>query len=432
MNRIPILLGYAHNPRALAFLANFGLGKGIAFLGPIGMGALLDPAIYGALEFGLAVSLFAAMILTGGIPYSTMQLILMRQGRSLNDLLALVTLMACGTGLFLVSVFSIAGAPARWLAAASLVGIASAQLSGVAFARAYGLRNLNVWIDHAPTIAAAVLTVLLMTISSTRNTSIMVAWFSALTLIVIAAATIIFTRSRQKDIAFRLREAAGVGLPMVGASLVSGWVISSGRVYLGVSNDASDIYAYAFTFRVASVLMLLHAVVGTAFAARLYKMPTRLFDRVGAAMISVLAGASVLFIFATPSYHLALWTSPEKAALLAQRPFAVLAVAQVFFWGAGAIIEMRVSRARLAFSSLSAMLALSLGVAACLSTAWITGWLSFSVVMIFLAIQQMGAVFIQHALLVRRGIPHRRMGIATLAGGAFVIAAAALAIARVS
>ena len=419
------LLQLARDGRAIAFLANFGLGKGIAFAGPIVLGAVLNPALYASLEFGLAVSLFAAMILTAGVPQSAMQLVLMRQGQVVNDLLSVAALAACCVALAALAGLSVIGAPQHWLIAASLVGIASAQQSGVAFARAHGWRNLNVWIDHAPTVATVVLALLLLALGYANSAVALVICLGALSAIIAVSAATLFRRTRSPDVWRRWSEAARIGLPMLGASLAGVWIISSGRIYLGLFRDADDLYAYAFTFRVASVLVLVHALVVTAFAARLYKMPTRQFDRIGSALIALLAVAAFAFIVAAPAYHAALWNSPAKAALLAQRPYAMLAAVQVFLWVSSAIIEMRVSRARVAGEALLATLGVSLAGAASVLALWHWGRLSLPAIMIVLLVQQATALGVQHFALARRGVPHRRMFLTSAAGCMTALAAVA-------
>ena len=424
------LLRLARDGRAIAFLANFGLGKGIAFAGPIVLGAVLSPALYGALEFGLAVSLFAAMVLTAGVPQSAMQLVLMRQGQMVTDLLALVAVAACCIALAVLAGLSLSKAPDQWLLAASLAGIGAAQQSGVAFARAHGWRNLNVWIDHAPTVATVVLAMLLLATGYANNAIALVICFGALSAIIALSAATFFHHTRSPQVLPRWKEAVRVGLPMLGASLAGVWIISSGRIYLGLFRDASDLYAYAFTFRVASVLVLVHALVVTAFAARLYKMPTRQFDRIGSALIALLAFATLVFIVAAPAYYAALWNSPDKATLLAQRPYAILAAVQVFLWVSSAIIEMRVARARLAGQALVATLGISITSAIIVLAQWQRGALSFPVIMIVLVVQQAAALGVQHFVLARRGVPHQRMLLTSACGSMAALVVATVMIAN--
>ena len=235
---------------------------------------------------------------------------------------------------------------------------------GVAYARAHGRRNFNVWIDHAPTIAAVVVAAGLAAIGKGGDLRALLFAVSGLGAVAMTIAGAISRRDLAPEFVRRMREAAVIGLPMVGASLVGAWMVSSGRIYMGLFLSREDVYAYAFTFRVASLLVLLHAVVVTAFAAQLNKMPTRRFDPIGASLVGVLAIGALLLILVAPERLAIGWLSPAKAALLTARPALALVAAQVYFWVASAMVEMRVSRARGAGASMQLNIIVSLCVGA--------------------------------------------------------------------
>jgi O-antigen/teichoic acid export membrane protein len=420
------VLTLARDRAFLFFLLNFAVGKGLAFFGPIALGVLLSPTVYGGLEFALADAQLAAMITTFGVPAATMQLVLMRQGRTTVDLLGGVaaavgfgTLLAAG-GLWAF------GAELRWSLVAAFVALCAAQQCGVAFARAHGRRNLNVWIDHAPTIATVVIAAGLAGVGKAGDLSYFVGATTALGCVAAGTAAMIVRRDLAPDFIPRLRDASAIGLPMVGAALVGTWMVSSGRIYVGLLLSEEDVYAYAFTFRVASLLVLLHAVVMTAFAAPLYKMPTRRFDPIGAVLISALAIGALALILIAPERLAIGRFSPAKAALLSARPALALVAAQVFFWVASATVEMRVSRARSASIVLRWNLAMALSCAAALLLWRHFGQIGFCGLAAMLLAQQAAGCAIQYAALFAARVPPSKTIVATLLGGAGVAGAALL------
>jgi O-antigen/teichoic acid export membrane protein len=421
-------LDLARDRGFLFFLANFVVGKGLAFFGPIALGVLLAPAVYGTLEFALAGALLIAMVATLGVPSAAMQLVLMRQGRKVVDLLGatavvigLAALLAAGTLWFF-------GYGLRWSLGAAFVALCATQQCGVAYARAHGRRNFNVWIDHAPTIAAVVVAAGLAAFGKGGDRQALLFAVSALGAVAMTIAGAIARRDLAPHFIRRMREAATIGLPMVGASLVGAWMVSSGRIYMGLFLSQEDVYAYAFTFRVASLLVLLHAVVVTAFAAQLYKMPTRRFDPIGAMLVGALAIGALLLILVAPERLAIGWFSPAKAALLTARPALALVGAQVFFWVASATAEMRVSRARGAGVSMQLNLIVSLCVGAALLLWRHYGQIGFGGLTAAVLAQQTAGCAAQHASLIQRGVTPRKTVFASLIGGAVVTVTALLRI----
>lgn len=421
-------LDLARDRGFLFFLANFAVGKGLAFFGPIALGVLLAPAVYGTLEFALAGALLIAMMATLGVPSAAPQLVLMRQGRAVVDLLGGTAAVVGLAGLLAAGALSVFGFELRWSLCPAFVTLCAAQQCGVAYARAHGRRNFNVWIDHAPTIAAVVVAAGLAAIGKGGDLRALLVAVSALGAVAMTIAGAISRRDLAPEFIRRMREAAIIGLPMVGASLVGAWMVSSGRIYMGLFLSQEDVYAYAFTFRVASLLVLLHAVAVTAFAAQLYKMPTRRFDPIGASLVGALAIGALVLILVAPERLAIGWFSPAKAALLTARPALALVAAQVFFWVASAMVEMRVSRARGAAASMQLNIIVSLCVGAALLLWRHYGQIGFGGLTAALLAQQAAGYAAQYASLIWRGVTPRKTVFVTLIGGAVVTVTALLRI----
>lgn len=221
----------------------------MAFFGPIALGVLLAPAVYGTLEFALAGALLIAMVATLGVPSAAMQLVLMRQGRKVVDLLGATAVVVGLAALLAAGSLRVFGFEVRWSLCASFAALCAAQQCGVAYARAHSRRNFNVWIDHAPAIAAVVVAAGLAAIGKGGDLQALLFAVSALGAVAMTIAGAIARRDLAPQFIRRMREAATIGLPMVGASLVGAWMVSSGRIYMGLFLSQEDVYvSRAFWF----------------------------------------------------------------------------------------------------------------------------------------------------------------------------------------
>jgi O-antigen/teichoic acid export membrane protein len=410
----------------LLFLANFAVGKGLAFFGPVFLAILLTPEAYGTLEFALAGAQIVAMVATLGVPSAAMQLVVMRIGRKVKDILAGTGSLIGLAALAAAGVLILISHEARWSLCAAFACLCALQQCGVAYARAYGRRNLNVWIDHAPTIVALLVATILVAIHRGDDMSALTVAAWAFGMAGASAAGMIAWRTRAGDFLRRLREASIIGLPMLGASLIGAWMVSSGRVYMGLFFSEADVYAYAFTFRVSSLLMLLQAVVGTAFAPQLLKMPTRRFDPIAAALIGVVAAAALALVLIAPERLVAERISAHKLSILLAHPAVALVPLQIFFWTATAFVEMRVYRARRAGSvAITNSVVVGVG-ASILLLLQAANLIRFETVLIVVVAQQAAACYNLHSALVRRKIPLRATAITTAFGAVALLTAVLL------
>ena len=410
----------------LLFLANFAVGKGLAFFGPIFLAILLTPVAYGTLEFALATAQIVAIVATFGVPLAAMQLVVMRIGRKFKDILAGAGSLVGLAALTAAGVLALLGHEARWSLCAAFACLYALQQCGVAYARAYGQRNLNVWIDHAPTLVALLLATILAAIHRGDDVSTLTVAACAFGTTGASAAGMIAWRTRAGDYLRRLREAAILGLPMLGSSLIGAWMVSSGRVYMGLFFSEADVYAYAFTFRVSSLLVLLQAVVGTAFAPQLYKMPTRRFDPIAAVLVGAVAAAALTLVLIAPERLVAERTSTYNLSIILAHPAVALVPLQVFFWTATALIELRVNRARRSGSvAITNSVVVGVG-ASILFLLRAANLIRFETVLIVVVVQQAAACCTFHSALARRKIPLRATAMTTAFGAVALLTAVLL------
>ena len=410
------------------FLANFGFGKGLAFLGPIWLGLALAPESYATLEYALASAGILVLFANAGVPQSAMQLVVVRRGQKVDDLLAGMT---AGLGaVAATAALALAGTHRETSILCAVLVLTAFQQNASAYSRAHGWRNITAWADHIHMVSVVtVVTLLSLAFRPVTLTGLQMGLI-ALAVAVTALAFAAFARLRGPHLFVRFREASALGLPILAASLCMNWALSSARIYLDWLMTKPDLYAYSYSFRVGGLLILLHAIVTTAFSARLYGMRTRQFDRVASWMILALGAGALAFIWLVPQLRLAAWVAPGNAALLAQRPEIAFVAAQIFFWGATGFIEMRLSRVRRAGSMVPRSLAVVTVSAAAIYVLRLAGSLTFAALLWVLVLQQAMLCLAVHEVLARRKAPLRRAGWATIIAGSAVTLAAALVAAQ--
>jgi hypothetical protein len=159
--------------------------------------------------------------------------------------------------------------------------------------------------------------------------------------------TVIAFRFRAADFVERLRAAIRLGLPLLVYSLCSIWIVVCGRVYLGATLGAPDLAAYSVSFRIGSLIFIVHAILATALFARLYRMHARQYDRYLCVYQSLISVLCIILVLGYPLIldRLALRAvgAAGQAAAISVFPIVML---QIYGWHAWAMLEFRVGRAR--------------------------------------------------------------------------------------
>ena len=223
----------------------------------------------------------------------------------------------------------------------------------------------------------------------------------ATTLIALAVAW----QARGPDLSERFRLALRTGLPMLAFALASVWLAVSGRVLIGSLLSTKAVALYAFDFRIASLVLIVHGVLATALFSRMYTMRTRPYDRFASTYLLFVAAICLALVLA---YPFALPHLPTRAIEPEQRELAIaifpVVALQIFALNVTASLELRLNRARLArkgciAASIVAVLSLS-GMALLLKT----GLLTLPVATYLLAGQMVAMVAAQLLLLARKGL----------------------------
>src|SRR5690242_20646120 len=77
-----------YGARAGIFLANFGIAKAAAYLGPLVLARMLAPDLYGAIEFAWSSGMIGATVLALGVSSALPQLMLLRRAIPAADIMA--------------------------------------------------------------------------------------------------------------------------------------------------------------------------------------------------------------------------------------------------------------------------------------------------------------------------------------------------------
>jgi len=402
--------------RVAIYFANFGLSKAAAYLAPLILAAYLDSPSYGIIEYAWSWSALVATLLTLGIPGALPQLSLLRRPVPMVDVM---TLCVAGPGALLtaaaVIAIAIAHSPAQAVVLSACV-IALAQVTLSSYSRTFSHRNLALWFEGLSIYGMTAIALSLAVVGLTGVSPLGILSGVVAAIIVIIELTL-FARLRHTEFLVRLRSAVRIGLPLLAFTLSSIWAAVSGRVYIGALLPIEDLSAYSVDFRIASAMLIVHSIVATGLFARLYGMPSRLYDRflsfylAAIAMLAVAIVASYPFLAGYLQFR-SLGTDNIHAAV-GLFPIVML---QVYAWGAWASLEMRLARTRRSAPAARRSLVLMVAVAVLLVGLGMRGLLSLRVCAMLVALQMIGGVAIQLRTLWRRGAKMPRTAAAYIFG----------------
>jgi O-antigen/teichoic acid export membrane protein len=406
--------------RVAVYFANFGLSKAAAYFAPLVLAVYLDSSSYGIIEYAWSWAALIATLLTLGIPGALPQLSLLRRPTPMSDVL---TLCVAGPGILLTAAaiiaMAIADSPAQAIVLSACT-IALAQVTLTSYSRTFSHRNLALWFEGLSIYGLAAVALCLALIGLTGLSPLGILSTLVAAVFVIVALTL-FARLEQAELIVRLRSAVRIGLPLLAFTLSSIWASVSGRVYIGALLPIEDLSIYSVDFRVASALLIVHSIIATGLFARLYSMPSRLYDRFLCFYLIAIALLAIAMIAAFPSLigyirFRSLGTDNIHAAV-SLFPIVML---QVYSWGAWGSLEMRLARTRRSAPAARRTIFLMGAIAAVLVGLGTQGLLSLRLCATLVALQMLGGVVIQLWTLWRRGARMPRTVVA-IAFGAVLI-----------
>jgi hypothetical protein len=399
------------------FLFNFGTAKAGTYFVPLAIAAFASAAVYGAVEFGWAVALIAASVLTGAQFGGINQRYLVQRDNRVDDELAMWTALGCGLSVMLWWGSTVAGLSLAWQVALASIGVAVIHNAASTRARMRGARVLTAWADGTATFVAGGLIFCLFALDLASSKRAVGLGYAGLATIGAIVAGGLFMVLRQEGLAQRIGRSWALGWPMLANAVLATWLGVYGRVLIGLF-AAETVAAYGLMFRVAGLALAVHQLAVTALFARIYAARTKMADRLLApfliAVALTLVGLSLLAPVAVPKLPIA--ALDEAGNRLFAEIFPVVAL-QVFFWIGFAMLQLRINRSGLASRAFGPMLAVTLlGTGLTL----VLGWLSdgdLTLMCSAIAAQSAALFAVEWIVLVKARLPHNQLGKTALIGG---------------
>ncbi len=399
------------------FIANFAAAKAGIYLIPLIIAAFASSAVYGAIEFGWAVALMAAAMLTGAQFGGINQRYLVSRDRAVDDELALWTALGCAGALILWGLAIAIGLPLVWQVALASFGVGVIHNAVSTRARMRGARVVTAWVDGTATFVAGALFAVLVATSQTGDVSALGGGYAVLAVAGVVAAVALFLTTRQPDLQARVARGWQLGLPMLANAILATWLGVYGRILIGLF-AVEAVAAYGLMFRVAGLALAVHQLAVTALFARIYAARTRAADRMLAPfLLAVAVLLGVLAVGAPAIVPMVPIAALGKAGVMQFVAIFPVVALQVFFWIAFAMLQMRINRSGLAARAFGPMLLVTL-VGTCFTL--LLGWLSSGNLPLMcwaIAAQSAALFWVEWLVLFKARLPHAKLGWIALVGG---------------
>lgn len=406
------------------FLVNFAAAKAAIYLVPLGIAAFASSTVYGAIEFGWAVALMAAAMLTGAQFGGINQRYLVSRDRVVNDELALWTALCCASALTMWGLAIALELPVFWQVALASCGVGVIHNVWSTTARMRGARVMTAWADGTATFVGGALFASLVVLGQSSAMRELGAGYAALAGAGALTATGLFLRTRQPHLRVRIGRSWQLGLPMLANAILATWLGVYGRILIGLF-AAEAVSAYGLMFRVAGLALAVHQLAVTALFAQIYSARTRAADRMLAPFLLVVAAILGTLALAAPVVvpMIPIAALDEGGIIQFTAIFPVVAL-QVFFWIAFAMLQMRINRSGLAARAFGPMLLVTLA-GTCMTV--LLGWLSggdLAVMCWAIGAQSAALFWVEWFVLSKARLPHARLGWIALVGGTALAAIA--------
>lgn len=401
MGRLAMIRQYGL--RSSIFLANFTASKGIAFASPLAVAGLVSSATYGAVETALATASLVVAVATLGVPSAVPVKMLAPIPARVEDILSASVLWTIFLGVLAGGVNLILGGRLVWTLSGFAIAGAAIQQAATVYLRCASRRNAAAWIENFSTHSLLAVVFALIVLGGCTLRSIT---FCAGLLAIGMGGLVAYSVKRflQPRFQSRLVDAMMTGWPLTVSGLFSFWVASSGRVLISalISTDAAA--HYAFAFRVAGALVIIHQIVNTGLFARLYQLEVERFDRIIGAYFAGIACFGLVVIAIVHHFagrfHFGSQTLVDLKQSAELFPIVMLQMFAIVVYGA---LEMRVTRTGTARYLLLPYLYISVAtffVAVLLSRA---GMLNGSTLIYLVALQTVAGAAFQFRILGRTG-----------------------------
>lgn len=352
--------------RFVGATAAFIFSKASVFLAPLLLSNLLTVNEYGIFEYALALAGLIAMPLAAGMHGSVSYFLLHRGRVGFAPLFPIHVLAISALSFVVASVAALLQVPLQYCMAIALSGVLASQFIYAAWAKTNGRPALSSTIESG-------LYLLLLGLAGLMTARLVPAHAEGLLVLVLAY--LVFwgafslrraLRAQGRPKFFRrYRVALKYGLGLIGASLITLLLVSSGRLLLGQLMSMADVGIYSFFFRMAAPAVLLHQLLSTYLFRSLYTARPEVLDKYIAGVLLLITLVSVSGFFTLPMvlashfHYFELMTKDQKLV------YWTLSF-QMVFWVALAQMEPIINREGLSLPLVPWLAGLTLALAATL------------------------------------------------------------------
>lgn len=293
----------AYGARGAFFLGNFFVSKVIAYFGPLVLAAVLSAEHYGELELALSIAMMLALFAVFGVANALPQLVLLRNPVPVRDILAILTGGASAVFLTAGAIILYFTGNMVWALACCITTLTTLQYSASAYAKTHSMRNIATWVDNFTLVTATLLGVGLAAMGYGHSPTLapMLIDFAVLAVACTLACFYIAKTNWKPHAVDRLKRAMRLGAPLIVMTLFSSWVAAAaGRTLIGFTLPITDMALYALLFRIASLALVIHYMISTAFYAPFYSMSARRFEQIIPFYLAFVACVCATFAIGVP------------------------------------------------------------------------------------------------------------------------------------
>jgi len=328
---------------AFAFLT----AKATAFLGPLAIAYLSGAEVYGTIELAFGYGLLLGPLLTLGVAIAAPQHMLMEDDPEVLDRMGLSVLGAAVAGMLLAGLAM--GGVQFWLdnrltavLVALMIAPSAAQIALSTYSRTRGWKSAAAWLDNTATHLLWMTGLALFAIGGSVVLSGYVGVYLVSNLVIAGLAIWFAVTQWKRPVGARYRHSLRIGFPMMLNGVTIFLVMGSSRILIGSFLDAEALAGYAYLFRIAGMILLIHQFFMTAWAVKIYKEDSGDVDRqlaIFCGLIS-LAGLAVFVGLNLPVAQRVFpeFVDPDNVMLIG------LTVCQVVLWSLSASLEPRINR----------------------------------------------------------------------------------------
>jgi O-antigen/teichoic acid export membrane protein len=265
------MLSLAVLQRAATFVMSFGLAKGSAFFAALALPRMTDVSSYGLLELAITIGLVCASVLGFGAPSVATRDYLVDKDPRAPFLVAGYCLWLSSIGIIAAMCCLALNLGPAYVCSAALVGLYALQFSLGTYTRMRGWIHICGWCDNLTVLLVFAVMAAYVLLGGTDFAT--VTWgLLALALMVVAGASILFSRARFADFRSVVIRVVTLGVPVMyfGASLML--IFATPRMVIAKELTLADVACFSLCGRIAMVMIFVNQIISTGLFRTIYQM----------------------------------------------------------------------------------------------------------------------------------------------------------------